>query len=62
MYARKVSLCLKLESVSQILQKLEDEVIPLFRKQKGFLDQLILLSDSGKIVYVLQLLEKQRGC
>jgi len=62
MYARKVSLCLKLESVSQFLQKLEHEVIPLFRKQKGFLDQLILLSDSGKIVYVLQLLEKQRGC
>ena len=52
MYARKVSLCLKLESVSQFLQKLEHEVIPLFRKQKGFLDQLILLSDSGKIVYV----------
>jgi len=51
-YARKVSLCLKLESVSQFLQKLEHEVIPLFRKQKGFLDQLILLSDSGKIVYV----------
>ena len=52
MYARKVSLCLKSEFVSQFLQKVEHEVIPLFRKQKGFLDQLILLSDSGKIVYV----------
>jgi hypothetical protein len=28
------------------------EVIPLFRRQKGFLDQLILLSDSGEVIYV----------
>ena len=52
MYARKVSLCLKSESASQFLHKIEYEVIPLLRKQRGFLDQLILLSDSGKIVYV----------
>ena len=52
MYARKVSLCLKSESVSQFLQKVEHEVIPLFRRQKGFLDQLILLSDNGQMFYV----------
>lgn len=52
MYARKVSLCLKSESVSQFLQKVEHEVIPLFRKQKGFLDHLILLSGNGKMFYV----------
>ena len=52
MYARKVSLCLKSESVSQFLKKVEHEVIPLFRKQKGFLDQLILMSDNGKMFYV----------
>jgi Antibiotic biosynthesis monooxygenase len=52
MYARKVSLYLKSESVSQFLQKVEHEVIPLFRKQKGFLDQLILLADNGKMFYV----------
>jgi hypothetical protein len=52
MYARKVSLCLKSESVSKFLQRVEHEVIPLFRRQKGFLDQLILLSDSGEVIYV----------
>ncbi|MGB7727215.1 MAG: hypothetical protein WBL50_04235 [Candidatus Acidiferrum sp.] len=52
MYARKVSLCLKSESVSQFLQKVELEVIPLFRKQKGFLDQLILMADNRKMFYV----------
>ena len=52
MYARKVSLCLKSEAASQFLRKVEHELIPLFRKQRGFLDQLIILSDSGNIVYV----------
>jgi hypothetical protein len=36
MYARKVSLCLESESVGKFLQKVEHEVIPLFRKQKVF--------------------------
>jgi hypothetical protein len=49
MYARKDSLCLKSESASQLLHKVEHEVIPLFRKQKGFLDNLII-SENGKIV------------
>ena len=52
MYARKVSLCLKSEAASQFMRKVEHEVIPLFRKQKGFLDQLILLSDNENVFYV----------
>jgi hypothetical protein len=52
MYARKASLCLKAESVSQFLQKVEHELIPLFRKQQGFLDQLIIVPDRGNVVYV----------
>ena len=52
MCAHKVSLCLKPGLVSQFLQKVEREVIPLLRKQRGFLDQLIIVSDGGNIVYV----------
>jgi hypothetical protein len=52
MYARKVSLCLKSEFVSQFLKKVEYEVVPLFRKQRGFLDHLIIISDSGNLIYV----------
>src|SRR2546430_7712088 len=51
MYARKVSLCSKLESVSQFLQKIEHQMVLLLRKQEGFLDQLILLSGSGETIY-----------
>jgi hypothetical protein len=52
MYARKVSLCLKVKFVSQFLKKVEYEVVPLLRKQRGFLDHLIIVSDSGNLVYV----------
>jgi len=52
MYARKVSLCLKPESVSQFLEKVEHQVIPLRRKQKGYLDHFMLVSDSGKLFYL----------
>jgi hypothetical protein len=30
---------------------MEDEIIPLLRKQKGFLDEMTLLAQSGKEVY-----------
>jgi heme-degrading monooxygenase HmoA len=59
MYARKASLCLKAESVSQFLQKVEHEVIPLFRKQRGFLDHLIIVPDRGNIVYVYTFWEER---
>jgi len=52
MYARKVSLCSKLESVGQFLQKIEHQMVLLLRKQDGVLDQLILLSGSGETIYV----------
>ena len=52
MYARKVSLCFKSEFVILFLKKMEYEVVPLFRKQRGFLDHLIIVSDSGNLIYV----------
>ena len=52
MYARKVSLSLKSESAPQSLNKVEHEVIPLFRKQKGYLDELVVLSDDKKMLYL----------
>lgn len=52
MYARNVSLSLKLESAAQFLQKVEEGLIPILCKQKGFLDQLILFPNNRKTVYV----------
>jgi hypothetical protein len=51
MFARKVSIRLKSESAGQFIQKMEDEIIPLLRKQKGFLDELSLISQNGKEIY-----------
>jgi len=51
MFARKVSVRLKAEAAGQFLQKMENEIIPLLRKQHGFLDELTLISQSGKEVY-----------
>lgn len=51
MFARKVSVRLKADAAGQFIQKMEGEIIPLLRKQKGFLDELTLISASGKEIY-----------
>jgi hypothetical protein len=51
MFARKVSVRLKSDVAGQFIQRMEDEIIPLLRKQKGFLDELTLFSQSGKEIY-----------
>lgn len=51
MFARKVSLRLRPDSAGQFLQRMEEEIIPLLRKQQGFLDELTLLSHGGKEIY-----------
>lgn len=51
MFARKVSVRLKADSAGPFIQKMEDEVIPLLRKQKGFLDEVTLISQSGRELY-----------
>jgi hypothetical protein len=51
MFVRKVSMRLKSEATSEFIRKIEDEIIPLLRKQQGFLDEMTLLAQSGKEVY-----------
>jgi hypothetical protein len=42
---------LKSGSTVEFTRKMEDEIIPLLRKQKGFLDEMTLIAQSGKEVY-----------
>jgi heme-degrading monooxygenase HmoA len=51
MFARKVSLRLRPDTAGQFLQRMEEQIIPLLRKQQGFLDELTLLSHGGKEIY-----------
>ena len=51
MFVRKVSVRLKSEAAPQFIRQMEDQIIPLLRKQKGFLDEMTLIAQSGKEVY-----------
>jgi hypothetical protein len=57
MFARKVSMHLKVDGVSQFKQKLETEIIPLLHKQKGFLDEITFLYLNGREVQAFSLWE-----
>lgn len=51
MFARKVSMHLKADRTGDFIKKMENEIIPLLRLQQGFLDEITLISQSGKKVY-----------
>ena len=55
MFARKVSMHLKVDGAAEFKKKIEGEVIPLLRKQVGFLDEITLLYPSGKEVHAFSL-------
>ena len=57
MFARKVSVRLKADAAGQFIEKMKNEIIPLLRKQKGFLDEITLISQSGKEIYAYSLWE-----
>jgi hypothetical protein len=47
MFARSISMRLKLNSVAEFNKTLENEVLPLLHKQEGFQNELVLVSSSG---------------
>jgi heme-degrading monooxygenase HmoA len=57
MFARKVSMHLKNDGALAFKQKIENEVVPLLRKQKGFLDEITFLYPNGKEVHAFSLWE-----
>lgn len=57
MFTRKVSMHLKPGGAADFRQKVESEVIPVLRKQKGFLDEITFLYPSGKEVHAFSLWE-----
>jgi hypothetical protein len=57
MFARKVSMHLKIDGAAEFKKKIENDVIPLLRKQAGFLDEITFLYPSGKEVHAFSLWE-----
>jgi len=58
MFARRVSMHLKPNSVAELTQRLEKEIIPLLRKQKGFQDEITFVAPSGTQAFGISLWEK----
>jgi hypothetical protein len=47
MFARSVSIRLKLNSVAEFTRMIEKETLPLLRKQKGFQDEITFVGPGG---------------
>jgi heme-degrading monooxygenase HmoA len=48
MFARTVSIQLKANSAAEFARTIENEILPLLRKQKGFQDEITLVVPDGK--------------
>jgi hypothetical protein len=57
MFARHITLLLKPNLVNEFPVAFEQEILPLLRKQKGFLDELLLVTPEKKEVVGISLWE-----
>jgi hypothetical protein len=58
MYARKVSMHLKPHSASELRRRVDKDVIPLLRKQKGFQDEIMFITCGGKDAFGISLWDR----
>src|SRR5579864_2026545 len=61
MFARKVSMHLKPNSVTEFTQRIEKDVLPLLRKQKGFKDELTCITTGEKEAFGISLWENKEN-
>src|ERR1700752_4359108 len=57
MFARRVYMHLKPNSVEEFTQRMNNEVIPLLRKQKGFQDEITFVAPGGTDAFGISLWE-----
>jgi len=55
MFARRVYMHLKPNTVAELTQRLEKDVLPLLRKQKGFQDEITFVGQSGGEAFAISL-------
>ena len=55
MYARRVSMDLKPNTAPELTQRMEEEVLPLLRKQKGFQDEITFVAPGGREAFAISL-------
>ena len=58
MFARRVSFHLKPNSIADFTQRLDNEVIPLLRKQKGFQNEITFVVPGGTEAFGISLWDR----
>ncbi len=61
MFARTVRMHLKPESLSEFTELMEEEVIPLLRKQRGFTDEIAFVRPSGTVAIGVTLWDERES-
>lgn len=61
MYARRVSMDLKPNTRADFTHKLEVDIIPILRKQKGFQDEIVFVNPSGKEAFAVSLWDSKES-
>jgi heme-degrading monooxygenase HmoA len=61
MYAHRVSVHLKLNSAAAFTQRLEQQVIPMLRKQKGFQDEITFVGPAGTEAFGVSLWDNKES-
>ena len=61
MFARSVSIRLKPNSVAEFTRLIEDEALPLLRKQKGFKDEIMLVAPGGTDAVAISLWDQKEN-
>ena len=58
MFARRIYMHLKPNSVAEFTQRIEKDILPLLRKQKGFQDEITFVGQSGAEAFAISLWDK----
>ena len=61
MFARNVSLHLKPNSVGELTQTIEKEILPLLQKQKGFQDEITFVAPGGTKAVAISLWDQKEN-
>ena len=61
MFARNVSMHLKPNTLAEFSRTMENEILPLLRKQKGFRDEITFAIPGGKDVVAISLWDEKQN-
>jgi hypothetical protein len=60
-FARRVSLQLRPNAAADFAKKIESDVIPLLREQKGFQDEITFIATDGKEAFGISLWDRKES-